>query len=120
MTGDQIIIIIIAFISSYITSYFLRGYLRERQIIRVFLQHKIVREEMAIKMSELPFPETNHKPIRLLPFVYLFQKKILKVTKDNRVYFNKRNYRRKLIQDASVLLACYLVFVGVILLTLYL
>lgn len=120
MTSDQIIITIIAFVAAYITSYFLRGFIRERRILKVFLKHDIVSEGKAKKMNDLSFPETGDEPIRLIPLVHLFQKKILRVTKDNRVYLNKQIYQQKLVVDVSVLVVIYLIFTGVILLTLHL
>lgn len=120
MTGDQIIITIIAFILSYITTFFLRGFFRKRRIVRVFLEHGIVSEETSQKLNDIPLPFDENKSIRLLPFVYLFKKNILKVTKDNRVYLNKTVYHKKITYDFLMLFIVYLVFIGVILLTIYL
>lgn len=117
MTVERIIAAIAAFIASYMTAYFLRGFFRDRQLIRPFLAQDITSADKAKLLNDVSISWAGQKPIRLLPYVHLFQKKILNVTQDHRIYLDRSQYKKKLFYDLLIMLAIDLIFIGIVVLT---
>lgn len=117
MTLDEYIYLILAFLFSYVTLFFVRSFLRHWKLIKILYKNQITTEESAKRIDDITGSSHLTREIRLLPYVKLFQQRVLSITKDNRIYLNRTYFRKKLLRDLLILFLIYLFLGGLLFIT---